>query len=137
MERKTYRGMEVSAEGNRGSQDSTQVEDTPEDSDKLALLGLSGVGQHDRSLCGPKGTGTDTENSTSSDDEGTSTGVDVHCPVICTVSTHPRDSNKGFGDRGKYDSQVRTDVEGVSHATQEEGETRTKLVVDRTVRAYG
>ena len=71
----------VKAKRDGGTHHRTQVEDGPEDTDELGFLVLERVGQHYRTLSRPQEASADTENCTSSDDEGTSRGMDVHRPI--------------------------------------------------------
>lgn len=69
--------MEVLSQRYRRTNDSAQVEDTPEDPNELALLAFSSIGQHHGALSGPEQTSTDTKNSTSSDNKTTSMWMNV------------------------------------------------------------
>lgn len=75
-----YRRMEILTQGYSCTDDSTYIEDSPEDTNKCTLLALSRVGHHQRSLSSPQKTCADAENSTCSDHERARMRVNVHRP---------------------------------------------------------
>ena len=69
--------VKVLAKRDGRAYDAAQVEDRPEDTNVKALLALRRICQHERALCSPEQTRTDTQDGTCNDDEGTSMWVDV------------------------------------------------------------
>ena len=51
--------MEIPSQGNCSTDNPTQIKDGPENADKFALLILSGIRQHERSLGSPKQASTE------------------------------------------------------------------------------
>lgn len=51
--------MEIPSQGNCSTHNPTQIEDGPENADKFALLILSGIRKHERSLGCPKQASTE------------------------------------------------------------------------------
>lgn len=77
-DRKSYLAVKVLSQSHGGSDDGSQIEDAPEDADKLALFRLSGICHHQRALCRPQKASTDTEDGTCGDNEATCIGMNVH-----------------------------------------------------------
>lgn len=86
----------LNAERNDVTEDTTAVEDGPEDGEVLALLVLSGVTHHDGTLSAPQPTSTNTEQAGGDDNEGDRVNVVV--------------------------GQERSDVEDIGQATENEKE---------------
>jgi hypothetical protein len=73
--------VEVYSQRNGGSNNSAEIENTPEDTDKSSLLNLSGVREDEGTLGRPQQAGANAENSTSSNDKPTSITVYIHSTV--------------------------------------------------------
>lgn len=93
----------------------------------LALLGFSRVGQHERTLSSPQETSADSEDGTCSNDESTRVGVDIQRP---NKYSEVKTERKGEMQGGHV--QIGTNVERISHSAEEEGESRTKDIIDRS-----
>jgi hypothetical protein len=69
--------MEILSESDRGSNDTTQVEDGPKHGNKSTFLAFSWVSHHKRTLSSPKKTRADAMQGTGCDDKISDTWVDV------------------------------------------------------------
>jgi hypothetical protein len=69
--------MEIPSQGNRSTDNSTQIKDRPENPDKFALLILSGIRKHERSLGSPKQASTNAKYSSGRDNESFGVLMDV------------------------------------------------------------
>jgi hypothetical protein len=69
--------MKILAQGDGGTNDSTQIKDGPENPNGFSLLILSGVRKHEGSLCCPKQTSTQAKQSTRSNNETSGVMVDI------------------------------------------------------------
>src|SRR5882762_2267059 len=118
-------GTIVLCERDAGTDDTSQVENSPEDSDEFALLRFRGVRHHEGLLCGPQKTSTNAKNSTCANDEWTCFGVDVHGAASKYQVT--------TSDQIDWMSvQERTNVQGVPRAAKKESDSRPKSVIDRS-----
>jgi len=74
--------LNVLAEGNRSSNDSTEVEDGPEDRDEATFLAFGRVGKHQGALGGPEEAGTKAEDGSCGDDECLCSGMDIESSIV-------------------------------------------------------
>jgi hypothetical protein len=70
--------MEIPTQRNGSTNDPTQIKNGPENADEFALLILSGIRKHERSLCSPKQARTNAKYSPGRDDETPCILMDVH-----------------------------------------------------------
>jgi hypothetical protein len=83
--RNTNTRVEVQAQRNGCTNNSAEVENRPEDTNKPSLLNFSGIREDEGTLSGPQQTGANAEDSTSSNDETTSITVDIHSTVSLSI----------------------------------------------------
>jgi hypothetical protein len=69
--------VEIPSQGNCSTNNPTQIEDRPENADEFALLILSGIRKHERSLGGPKQTSTEAKYSPGRNNETSRVLMDV------------------------------------------------------------
>jgi len=69
--------MEIPSQGNCGADNPTQIKDRPENPNKFALLILSGIRKHERSLGSPKQASTEAKYSSGRDNEPSGVLMDV------------------------------------------------------------
>jgi hypothetical protein len=74
----THCTLEITSECYSRTNDASKIEDSPEDTDIHALLSLSGVRHHQRTLSGPKKSCTDAKDGTGCDNECTRARMDVN-----------------------------------------------------------
>jgi hypothetical protein len=96
--------LEVDAESDETAQERAAVEDGPEDTEGATLLSFEGIGEHDAALGSPEQCGTHAEHCAGKHQE----------PVLSLLLVNPKGSK----------------VESVSETANEEGDARTKDVVE-------
>jgi hypothetical protein len=69
--------MEIPSQGHSSTDNSTQIKDRPENSDGFALLILSGIRKHERSLGSPKQASTEAKHSPGRNNESSGVLMDV------------------------------------------------------------
>lgn len=78
---KTHRTLKIVSKCNSRTHDASKIENSPEYTDVHALLSLSGVRHHQRTLGGPKKSCTDAKDGTGCDNECTRARMDVNNTV--------------------------------------------------------